>query len=287
MKILVFGATGLIGYTIARVLNQVNSLEVVGVSRRAVGSFSSLFDYLGSTDLLVPGEASYIFANHKPDVVINCVGVTKHVTDGVDPVKAISTNSLLPHELSNLSSEYGARFIHISTDCVYDGLQGGYKEEQLPNAIDLYGRTKALGELLNKSDLVIRTSTIGHEKFTSNGLLEWFLGQKSLCFGYKNAYFSGLTTLELAEVILNHVLPKRNLAGLYHLAGPRISKFDLLQIMRKVYGIDMEIREDFSLRIDRSLNGDKFLHDTGYASPSWETMILSMKMDYEEGGGFV
>lgn len=166
--------------------------------------------------------------------------------------------------------------MHISTDCVFDGRRGGYLEEDVPNANDLYGRSKQLGEVIGPGAVTLRTSIIGHELGGAHGLVEWFLAQRGPVRGFTQAVFSGLPTVELAKVIRDHVLARTDLEGLYHVAAAPISKFDLLSIVADVYGKNVELVPNGDYRINRSLNGTKFNRATGYSAPVWRDLVELM-----------
>ena len=283
LKILVLGSTGLIGSTITRVLSEDPSLEVFGTIR-----LEFLAQYLKNLSLgkiytgidLEEDSSNFkilnIFTSIRPNVVINCVGATKHKHDGNQPMSAIKLNALLPHRLAQICLLLGSRLIHISTDCVFSGNKGFYNEADKPDADDLYGKSKALGEFLCDDTLIIRTSTIGHELNTNYGLLNWFLLQESKCKGFKNAIFSGLPTVVFAQVIRDYILKNKDLKGLYHIAASPISKYDLLKLIAEVYGkkIEIELYENFV--IDRSLDSTKFNRATGFKCPDWPELINSM-----------
>ena len=281
-SILVAGATGLIGNTIYRYLSENSNLSVFGSVRNS--SVKSLFSPFNAKKLQSELEAfdyekwNRIFRKIKPDVVINCVGITKHHYSGSDPLIAIPINSYFPHYLNSLCLEYGARLIHISTDCVFSGNEGDYLETDTPNSKDLYGHTKALGEINKAPSITLRTSTIGHELQSTLGLLDWFLAQKGACNGYKNAFFSGVTTIELAKIIERYIIPNHQLQGLYHVGSNKISKFDLLSIIAKEYSKKIEIIPDVQFKIDRSLNSCRFTDETGYKPPTWNQLIKEMRL---------
>lgn len=213
----------------------------------------------------------------RPDVVLNCVGVVKQLASAKDPLVAIRINALLPHRLARLCALAGARLIHVSTDCVFSGRVGNYRESDVPDADDLYGRSKLLGEVDYPNALTIRTSIVGRELSTHNGLVEWFLGQHGKVRGFTNAIFSGLTTDELARVLARQVLPRPELRGVWHVSAEPISKFDLLQVIKAAYRLDTEIEPDPTVAINRALDSMRFRQATGYAPPSWPEMIARMR----------
>jgi len=218
-----------------------------------------------------------LFRQVRPDVVINAIGLIKQQADANEPLSAVPINTMLPHRLAMLCSLVGARFIHISTDCVFSGSKGMYTEDDLPDAHDLYGRTKLLGEVDYPNAVTLRTSMIGHELHSSKSLICWFLAQEGSVKGYRRAVFSGFPTVELARVIQDFVLPHEDLHGLYHVSAAPINKYDLLTRVAKAYGKSIEIVPDDSLQIDRSLDSSRFRAVTGFVPKPWDEMILAMR----------
>lgn len=280
MRILVLGASGMIGSTTFRVFSERHDWDVYGsVRSESAKQFFPLQvaeRLLANVDVTNYDALVDVFAKIRPEVVINCVGATKHKTDGNDPLMAIPLNALLPHRLARLCAAVNARLVHVSTDCVFSGKQGNYTEEDFPDAGDVYGRSKALGEVDYPNAITLRTSTIGHELQSSYGLLDWFLTQQGSCKGFKRAIFSGLPTVEFARVIRDVVIPQPGLYGLYHVAGPAIAKYDLLKLIAEVYGKLIEIVPENEFVIDRSLNADRFHTATGYQSTQWPELIKLM-----------
>ncbi len=275
MKILVLGATGLIGNNIFRYLNSCADLHVTGTYRSDKHlSFFTNFErdnlLFYDFDQALPNE---IFIKVKPDVVINLIAITKHVKESLDIPKMIQINSVFPHFLAKLCEEHSSKLIQISTDCVFSGRKGNYSEDDLVDDLTFYGRSKALGEVTYGNHLTIRTSAIGRELDTRHGLVEWFLTQNHTCFGYKDAIFTGLTARYLGHVISNYILPLQSLSGLYHLSVNPINKFDLLCKLAKFYKKEINIIPDYSIQIDRSLNSDSFKNATGFLAPSWDELI--------------
>jgi dTDP-4-dehydrorhamnose reductase len=183
--------------------------------------------------------------------------------------------------LAKLSNKYHFRLIHISTDCIFSGLKGNYAENDTPDATDLYGKTKLLGEINYKNAVTIRTSVIGHEVSTTQGLLDWFLSQSGVVKGFEKAIFSGLTNIELAKIIYKTIIPNYNLKGIYHISGETISKYRLLLIIKKIYNMkNIVIISEKKKKINRSLNSNYFKNETGYKSPAWLKMIKEMHKYY-------
>jgi dTDP-4-dehydrorhamnose reductase len=284
VKILVLGASGMLGNAMLHVLSENEDWTVFGTVRS--GSSSRYFPAriaerlmaevdVESTDALVK-----VFAQVRPDVVINCIGLIKQLADAGDPLQAIPINSLLPHRLARLCDLAGARLVHISTDCVFTGKQGGYREDDPSDATDVYGQSKLLGEVNYPHTITLRTSIIGHELNSAHGLIGWFLSQQQQCKGFTRAVFSGFPTVVLAQIIRDVVIPRPELSGLFHVAAQPITKYDLLKLVAEVYGKSIEIVPDNSLVIDRSLNGDRFRVATGYVSPEWPELIKVMHKYY-------
>ncbi|WP_417412040.1 dTDP-4-dehydrorhamnose reductase family protein [Hoeflea sp.] len=281
LRILVLGASGMLGSATMRVLSASGVHEVYGSFRSAGGvrHFSSLpaERLITGVDVENTDGLLQLFHRVKPDAVINCIGLIKQLAQADDPLVVLPINSLLPHRLARLCGFAGARLVHVSTDCVFSGSNGFYTEQDFPDAGDLYGRSKLLGEVDYPHAITLRTSIIGEELESSHGLVGWFLSQHQKVRGYTRAFFSGLPTFELARVIDEFVLPKPELHGLYHVAAAPIAKYDLLQLVNSSYGKGIDIEPNDALVIDRSLNGSRFAAATGYQAASWPELIDRMR----------
>lgn len=280
LKVLVLGSSGLIGSSVFKVLAEDSGLDVFGTVR--AGFNTNSFDtkliprlYL-DVDVIDDSRLIEVFNTLRPDVVINCVGATKHKAEGNHPISAIKLNALFPHRLAQLSEIFNVRLIHVSTDCVFSGSAGNYNESDQTDANDIYGKSKALGEVLYGRSLTLRTSTIGQEVNTNFGLLNWFLSQSSICVGFERAIFSGIPTVTFAKLIRDYVIPNPQLSGLYHVAASPINKYELLKLIAKIYNKKIEIQSDKDFVIDRSLDSTKFRIATGYEAPDWESLIKEM-----------
>lgn len=281
---MVFGASGMIGSTVLRVLSERREWRVFGTIRdesaRRFFSDSTNKLLLSGIDVERQEALVSVLDRIRPNVVVNCAGLTKHKPDADNPLIAIPINTLMPHRLARLCSLIDARFIHISTDCVFSGDKGGYVESDFADARDLYGKSKYLGEVGYPHSVTLRTSTIGHELHSKYGLLDWFLSQETKCRGYCRAIFSGLPTVVFAEIVRDVVIPSRDISGLYHVAAKPIDKFALLKLISEVYGKTIIISRDEELVIDRSLNSTRFQMATGYVAPEWPALVRRM---YEFG----
>ncbi|MDQ0304620.1 dTDP-4-dehydrorhamnose reductase family protein [Ancylobacter polymorphus] len=286
MKVVILGALGMLGNGVARVLAREPGLDVIAVTRRPDAAVQLPF--------LPPGAVRWLADIHDldglrallaecgADVVVNAIGVIKQVSGAEDPLLALPINAVLPHQLARLCGEAGARLVHVSTDCVFDGVRGHYSEDDVANATDLYGRSKLLGEVDQPHALTLRTSLVGHELGSYHSLIDWFLAQEGPVYGFTRAIFSGVTTVEFARVLARHVLPNAGLRGLYHLSAAPISKHDLLRLVARVYGKSIEIIPRSEPVIDRSLRSDRFRAATGYAPPDWPTLLQELHDVYAQ-----
>lgn len=280
MKILVLGASGMLGNAVLRVLAADPSHEVWGTVRTPSAQKYFALEIAGRLLVGINVEnqdtLAALFARIRPEVVINCVGLVKQFAAAKDPLLALPINALLPHRLARLCELVGGRLIHISTDCVFNGRRGNYRETDASDAEDIYGRSKALGEVSYPHTITLRTSIIGHELASAHGLVGWFLGQRGTVKGYRKAIFSGLPTVELACVIRDSVLSLPRLSGLYHVASAPIAKYDLLQLVAQAYGVETVIEPDDAVVVNNSLNADKFEAATGYRAPPWTELVRRM-----------
>lgn len=280
MNVLVLGASGMLGNAVFRYFSADSSMSTFGTVRQAAAL--QHFDpalhsqLICGIDVLDADGLVRAFGRAKPDVVINCVGLIKQLAHVNDPLEALPINALLPHRIARLCEVAGARMIHVSTDCVFAGDKGNYRETDDPDATDLYGRSKLLGEVDYPHAVTLRTSIIGHEFGRASALVDWFLSQSGQVKGFRKAIFSGVPTVELARIMKEFVLPHRDLRGLYHVAADPIAKFDLLTLVAKTYGKSIEIVADDALAIDRSLNAARFRDATGYIPPAWPALIEAM-----------
>jgi dTDP-4-dehydrorhamnose reductase len=204
-----------------------------------------------------------------PDVIVNCIGVVKQRPEAADAVELMRANALFPHQLAAA----GPRLIHISTDCVFSGARGDYRESDRTDPVDLYGRSKLAGEPTADGVLTLRTSMLGRELERHSGLLEWFLAAGDRVSGYSNAIFSGPTAPVLCRLIGDLIERGGELDGIWHVGAEPISKLDLLELVRDRFGLDTRIEPDPSLRVDRSLDASRLREGFGWNPPGWEAMI--------------
>jgi dTDP-4-dehydrorhamnose reductase len=216
----------------------------------------------------------------RPDVVVNCLGIIKQRSSSHDAIRSITVNSLLPHRIAALLREWNGRLISFSTDCVFSGRRGNYTEADPSDAEDLYGRTKFLGETADENALTIRTSIIGRELRNHASLLDWFLSQRGgTVRGFRRHWWSGVTTPHLADVVARGLEGWPTLSGVYQLSSGKISKYDLLVLLRDGLGAQVEVEPDDGPQCDRSLLGDRYRAATGYQCPPWPVLIAELAAD--------
>ena len=282
-RVLVVGGSGMLGHKLLQVLGE--RFDVAATVRDAAAWIGHplLGDrdrVLGGVEATKPETIAEALTSVRPDVVVNCIGIVKQRAAASDPVQSILVNALFPHLLARQCREIGCRLIHISTDCVFSGRSGGYSEADLPDPVDLYGRSKLLGEVAGPGLLTLRTSMIGRELGGRAGLLEWFVAQRGgHVRGFRRAVFSGLTTVALARLIGEVVSHHVSLEGLFHVASEPISKHDLLVRISDALDLGIEIEPASEPACDRSLDGARFAAATGIAVPTWDSMIMGLRED--------
>ena len=269
-KILIIGSKGMAGHVIYYFLKENTSYDIVDIARD-----DSFFEPSYKFDITDFDKLASTLSAEQPDIVINCIGILNK--DAEDhPDKAILLNSYLPHFLASKGEQSGFRLIHISTDCVFNGRKGNYSENSVKDGIGFYAESKALGEVVYKNNLTLRTSIIGPElKLTGIGLFDWFMKQSGDVKGYVNAIWSGVTTLELSKAILEAI--KQELKGLHHLVNETsINKFDLLILFKKIFSKDdlcIVPFEDYI--VDKSLIISN--RDFNYKVPGYGQMLIELK----------
>ena len=270
-KVLILGAAGMAGHIITAYLKNTSSYDVITIARE-----NQLFIPDFQLDVANFDELSKVIQQTQPDFIINCIGIlNRDAEDNID--KAILINAYLPHYLETITKHTSTQLIHISTDCVFSGTGGNYKESDVKDGKGYYAQSKALGEVINDKDLTIRTSIIGPElKNNGIGLLGWFLKQSGEVRGYTQAIWSGVTTLELAKYIYSYLQGSR-LSGILHLTNNRpISKFDLLVIIKKVYQLNaISVVPYADYQSNKSFINTRV--DVNYTVPDYQVMIEELK----------
>jgi dTDP-4-dehydrorhamnose reductase len=301
MRVLILGGKGMLGHKLFQTMEA--PFEPWATVRCEPSSLARFGFYdparvVGGVEATDFSSIRRAFEIVRPQAAVNCVGIVKQQALAKDPEACIAINALLPHRLATLCAEFGARLVHVSTDCVFTGSRGSYTENDPTDADDLYGRTKALGETAALNAITLRTSIIGRELGAGLGVVEWFLREcgfaKRACaqakggpavlervriLGYTRALFSGFTTHELSRVIQRVLLRHPDLSGLYQVSSEPIDKASLLTLVRDAYEIPADIVPHDDVRFDRTLDSTRFRHATGYRPPSWPEMIREMAED--------
>ena len=283
-KILIIGASGLIGNAIFNELNNYKIYDVYGTIQRSKKkkyfkkNSNKIFSKIKIENI---NKIISIIQYLRPHIVINCAAIVKKYIDLYTAQKIIEINSSFPKYLSLLSDKYKFKLIQISTDCVFDGLKGNYNENSIPNARDIYGVSKLLGETTSSNAITIRTSIIGPELEKSQGLFEWFIRQKGIIYGYSKFLFSGLTCYELAKIIRKYVLTKK-INGIIHISSKPINKYSLLVKLQKIFNKNnIIIKKNSKIKINRILKSN-FQKKYKINVSSWNQMLLEMKKKLDE-----
>lgn len=286
MKILVLGGTGMIGHRMWASLNLLGHNVYATCRAKNIDQFLSipginLEKCFLEVDVLDYLKLESIIQKVKPEIILNCVGVVKQLKESQNAITSIELNSLHPHKLAKISSKNSSRMIQFSTDCVFSGTKGQYKENDLQDADDLYGRSKILGEINDQQHiLTMRTSTVGREINPHGGLIEWFLSQSGKTIkGFSQAIYSGMPTHSLAKYIHNYILPNEEIFGVYHIATEPINKFDLLNLVKEALNIDIKILKEDGFVMKRDLNPSKFLQKTNAPLLKWSDLVDDLKID--------
>lgn len=284
MRVLIFGATGMIGHRVWLSAREKWGSEVFGVVRRSFAEqgCGGLFDQniLRITNATDWGEAEKILSTIKPNVIVNALGVTVRKIEITDMETALTVNSFFPRRLLKWAQQNNSRVIHFSTDCVFDGVQGNYLEVSQPSAKDNYGKTKFLGEIEGSNALTLRFSCIGRELDSHTELLDWFLGQRGKTIkGYSRAMYSGVTTSVIAQEVCRVISDFPKLEGLFQLSSSPISKYDLLCLAKEYFKMDVEIEKFDNYVSDKTLICDKYKKATGFKVATWNEMMKEISSD--------
>lgn len=296
-RLLILGARGMLGHSLCHLLPKTGH-EVVGTVRQdpsELDRFGEVFGQcrlVGPLDVLDDAVVEQVVREIQPDAIVNSVGVVKQLKEASSPLLSVGVNAYLPHKLARLAEQTHSRLVHISTDCVFSGSRGNYTEDDLSDATDLYGRSKALGETADAEPraVTLRTSFIGRELHRpTHGLVEWFLAQRGKQIrGFTRAIYTGLTSRELARVIDRVIRDHRDLVGTWQVASRPINKYDLLVKLRDAMGLDIDIQPDDEFACDRSLSNARFAEATDYEPPDWDAMIAELAeepLPYDEWFG--
>lgn len=266
-KVLILGASGLIGHQVYFRLHANKNFSVSSFARqRKISDDTILLDARDESFL----EKAILDIN--PDIIVNCMGVLIAEANR-DPENAIFLNACIPHHLKSIANTLNAKLVHISTDCVFSGKKGSYTENDIRDADDTYGRTKALGEVTESPHVTLRTSVVGPEIKQGEELFHWFMSQEGSIKGFAKSYWSGVTTLELAKAIEWAI--EKDIQGLYHITnGIPINKYELLMLFKKYTNKEIKIEKVKGRVTDKSFLDTR--KEIDYKIPSYEKMISEM-----------
>lgn len=288
MRILVFGGDGMLGHALLRAYRGRHALFATyrqDVSAYGAPSIAEGVTALFGVDVRNLQDVVGALASARPDAVVNAVGIVKQRSTARESIPSLEVNALFPHRLAEVCRAVGARLVHLSTDCVFSGRKGAYTEADQPDASDLYGRTKLLGELHEPHCLTLRTSIIGLELSRRKSLIEWFLAQRGAIKGFRRAVYSGLTTAEMARAIEHLLTEAPDVSGLWHLSSAAIDKFDLLSRLKsRLNRTDIEIAPEDQFVCDRSLDSRALMGRITYRVPSWDAMLDELAGEIEARG---
>ena len=276
MRILILGGDGMLGHQLFKHLSKEHEVKVtLRQNLSAYEKFNLFFpdNTFAGIDVRVTEQLLEVFEEFQPQAIVNAVGIIKQRLSSKESIPSLEINSLFPHRLAILCKGIGARMIHFSTDCVFSGKKGNYREEDPSDAVDLYGKSKYLGEVNEQHCLTFRKSMIGRELSRKKSLMEWFLSQRGSIKGFKKAMFSGFTTQELSRIIETILIQYPTASGIYHVSSDPISKYDLLSLINKRLELPIQIIPDESFECDRSLDSNKFRKEFNYNPPTWEKMV--------------
>jgi dTDP-4-dehydrorhamnose reductase len=269
MKILILGSNGMAGHTITQYLQQ-QGHTILGFDRVASQLTQSIVGDATDEDAL-----RKIIYSQRFDTIINCIGILNQFAEERKAL-AVFLNAYLPHFLAEVTSRMDTQVIHMSTDCVFSGERGGYREDDIRDGRTFYDRTKALGELDDRKNLTLRNSIVGPDTNKSGiGLLNWFLQQTGPISGYTKAMWTGLTTLQLAKTM--EYAAKERANGLINTVpdDPPISKYELLMLFNKYFRNDaVQIIPNSEVKVDKSLKRTRF--EFNYRIPDYEQMVYEL-----------
>jgi dTDP-4-dehydrorhamnose reductase len=295
MRILVLGGSCMIGQQLLRQL-QVNHDVKATLPWNFIAYESNGLLHEGNTYSGIDGRSiekiHEAIMDFQPEVVINAIRNTSHRKFAWDQQQSskeknlsLEINALLPHRLSMICKTAKIRLIHFSTDCIFSGKEGNYREDFPVKTPDLYGMSKYLGEVADEDCITLRFSSVGLDLFDKTGLVEWSLEQKGIIQGFTNALYTGLTTVEAVNAIEFIIEKQTNLSGIWHIASKPISKYSLLKNLTEKLGRkDLIIEKNNNFYSDRSLDGTKFQEKTGYMVPSWDAMLDNLSAQIQERG---
>jgi len=287
MKVLIFGATGMLGSSISREYSRDKSFKVFAVVRSDINlinfkRFAPGVRIIRFNDFNSKDDLKKLIGEIKPNIIFNCLGVIKQkIKNDISVSDLYFYNSYFPKMISYLIP-IDCSLVHFSTDCVFSGNKGNYTETDFPDPVDDYGYSKYYGEIAQENCVTIRTSIIGHGLLPNSSLIDWFLAQNNECYGYINAIYSGFPTNVLAKIIKDNLFKNGKLLinGVFHLSSESISKLKLLERVSNIYKHNINIIHDDKIQINRTLSCNLIKSKLNIKIPTWDEMILDMYNDF-------
>lgn len=288
MRCLVLGGDGMLGHQLLKSWSGRHEVRVTVRGPLASYARYGLFrpeNTYANINVQEQDRVLQVLADFRPDAIVNCVGIIKQRSAAKESIPSLEVNSLWPHRLRLICAAAGIRLVHLSTDCVFNGKRGMYRQTDPADAEDLYGLSKYLGEVADAPAITIRSSIIGLELSRKQSLIEWFLAQRGTIRGFTRAIYSGVTTAEMSRVIEYALTRETDLHGVWQVASPVISKHELLCKLSALLGRrDVMIIPDHSFHCDRSLDGTDFAKRTGYLVPDWDSMLEELAAEIQGRG---
>ncbi len=273
MKVLILGVDGMIGHKIAHYLE--DHFDLTGTSRKKLSGLDIGLKKIRIINIdLFYNDYKKLLKENNPDIIINSAGITtrRGIDQRLDEARYI--NNLLPISLAHWVKKHNKKLIHFSTDCVFSGKKGNYLDEDIPDAEDLYGKLKGMGEVHNSNTLIIRCSMIGREIFNHTELFEWLNSMKDKQVeGFSNVIFSGVTTSWMGNTLNDILKHNFDLSGIYNISSQPISKYDLITKLSRAFNLNIDIIKNINIKSNKVLNSKKFTEITGINCPSWDTLI--------------
>lgn len=290
-KILILGASGMLGHQMWRRLNEwsrTTGHQILGTVRKSKDHYKNLG--LSNTQNLIDGvdvgdfkKLNLLLDDVKPTVVINCVGLTLRKKDLADIEKCYQLNGMLPQFVGHWCGTHNAKLFHFSTDCVFDGKKGGaYAEADMPTAFDHYGVSKYLGEVGSGNNLTMRLSIVGRELENKTELFEWIFSQADKSAkGFAAAKYTGMTTNWVAREVIRILENHPELSGVYQVSSEVITKFEIMQKLNEKFKLNIQIEKNSDYAVDKSLDSSRYQKATGFVKPTWDQMIDDLFADRE------
>lgn len=279
-KVVILGASGQLGYTLLKYLIKKKIYCFCITSQSSISLNSKYiykkFKFRTKKLNIIKNEV----INFTPNYIINCLSLNKKNFKNKKLLQKTYIN--VPKIFSKICIKKKIGFINISTDIVFDGKSGNYIETDIVNPQSEYAKYKLKSERIFKNFLNIRLSIIGLNPLKKNGFIDWIKNEKKVIKGYKNYIFTGITSLEISRVLLKIMLLKQRLIGIYHLSGPKVSKYELINRICKIFLLKKRIISVKIPVLNLSLNSKKLKRNCGIRIKNIDQQLIDLKnFNYE------